>query len=223
MKPMSLREIMGTREDLMEHITGRQSEVEDDDGNEDDDEEDEEHMPELDKNTGELVEKPTLARLTDEGRLIRQVMLVEDTDQEAVQEALRQVEGDRLTKVENIGHLILGWENGSLPGLKAEIDRLNKKKKTLENRVMWLKDYVRFNMVEAKEDELVFPLVTVKIAKNPASVEIIDEKIIEDAFTRIVPEVIEVDKKAILDHWRKTEEIPNGVDIITDNTRLVVK
>jgi len=179
-------------------------------------------MPELDKVSGELVEKPTLARLTEEGRMIRQLMLSEGLDKETLQEALRQTEGKWLTKVENIGHLILGWENDSVPAEKAEIDRLSNAKRILENRISWLKEYTLGCMVDNNEPELVFPLVSIKIASNPPSVVVLDEQKIPAEFIRI-KEIHEVNKTDIMAGYKETGIIPNGVMIETTRKKLVIK
>ena len=149
-------------------------------------------------------------------------MTAEDMDQETLQQALMHTQGAWLTKAENIGHLLLGWERDSIPALEAEIDRLSNAKRIMENRVAWLKEYTLGCMVDNKESELIFPLVSIKIAKNPASVVVLDEQKIPAQFIRI-KEVHEVNKSEIIADYKETGKIPDGVMIETTRKRLVVK
>ena len=177
---------------------------------------------ELDRQTGELIERPTLARLTEAGRAIRELMLQEELDQPLLQEALTHVEGPWLTKVENIGMLLLDWEKSSIPALKAEIDRLTNARRVLENRIAWLKQYTLDNMISAGETELQFPLVKVSIAKNPPSVVLVDEGKIPVQYLR-TKEIIEVDKQKIMAQYKENGAVIPGCAIETDKKRLVVK
>ena len=177
---------------------------------------------ELNKQTGEIIERPTLSRLTAEGQAIRELLLREEIGQTMLAEALTHVEGAWLTKVENIGTLILDWEKGTIPAVEAEIDRLSLIRSHLKSRMAWLKEYTLRNMLESGETDLQFALVSVKVAKNPPSVQVIDEPKVPTVYLRI-KEVIEIDKAKILAQWKANGVIAEGCAIQTENKRLVVK
>ena len=176
--------------------------------------------------TGEIETRPTLARLTDEGFAIQKLLLDPDIeDKETLEQALSQVEGAWLTKVENIGNIILDWE-GKAEIVKKENQRLQNLVRSLESRIKWLKAYTLDNMIALGEEDLQFPLLSVKTAKNPSSIEITDENVIPSKYLKLIPEHYEPNKDAMLEDFRvgkvTTDSIP-GVRIMTEKRRLVVK
>jgi len=147
--------------------------------------------------------------------------LVSESDEpEAFETALSQIEGEIEVKAENIGLLIKSLE-AEAKGIDAEIKRLSDRKRVRENHATRLKDYLQQNIPVERRFE--FPLVTIAYAKNPPSVVILDESVIESQFIRIIPEQHEVNKVAVKDYWKETGVVPAGVHIETDNVRLVVK
>ena len=177
-------------------------------------------------NTGEIETRPTLARLTDEGFAIQKLLLdPEIEDKEALETALGQVEGAWLTKVENIGNIILNWE-GNIDIIKKEEDRVQKLRRALESRIQWLKAYTMDNMIASGDTELQFPLVKVAVASNPPSTEILEESAIPDKYLRLIPSKYEPNRQGMLEDFKtgkvKEDGIP-GVRIVTDKKRLVVK
>lgn len=170
------------------------------------------------------IKSVTLGRLTADGLAIQQ-MLEESEDRDTLQKALDSITAQFITKVENIGYLVKDWEY-SIEALKAEEERLSSKRKSLEQRLSWLKDYTRDCIVERNDPEFKdgyhFPFIDVKVASNPPSVEVVDESAIPATYVKIITET-KVDKKAIIDYWKKSNEVPAGVRIITDRKRLVVK
>ena len=60
------------------------------------------------------------------------------------------------------------------------------------------------------------------IANNPISVEIVNEDAVPDEYKQVIT-TTKVDKKAITDNFKATGEIPDGVNIITQNTSLRIK
>ncbi len=171
--------------------------------------------------TGEIVSKDTLDRLTQTAKAIEALMAQEDTPPEELQKALGQIEAKWLDKVESIGHLVKDWEYRA-DILKAEIERLQAMKKTLESRSQWLKDYCLWNMVAQNEERLQFPMFTVSVRKNPPSVLVLDEKEIPSSYTRVITE-IQINKLAIMDHYKKTGGTVKGCQIVTDRKRLEIK
>ena len=124
-------------------------------------------------------------------------------------------------KVENL----IGYTRNielTIEAMKNEEKRISEQRKTLENRLTKFKEYVKECMEQGGFTKLETPLGTLSIAKNPPSVEIINEDEIPSEYkTEIV--TVKVDKTAIKNNFTKTGEIPAGVNINTQNTSLRIK
>lgn len=168
-----------------------------------------------------MKDSTSLARLTEEGLRIQAIMELEALDPETLQKELDSIDAKWLTKVENIGHLIKDSESVDRD-LEEEINRLKSRRETLKTRVEWLKGYTLQNMLSKAEPKLQFSLVTVAVATNPPSVEIVDEKAIPSCYQKVVME-IHIDKRGIIEHFKKSGEIVSGCKVITDRKRLVIR
>jgi len=178
----------------------------------------------IDQTTGEITSRDSLGRLTQLSKEI-EVLIVQSEDRdnaapEALTKALDQVEGQWMTKVESIGHLVKDYEH-SIRDWEEERIRLDNMGKALKLRIEWLKSYLMYNMQVKGEDKLQFALVTVVIRNNPPSVGITDEKEIPSSYTRIVQE-IKINKAEILKELKAGKQVP-GTTLITDVKRLEIK
>jgi len=120
---------------------------------------------------------------------------------------------------------IIGYSKNlelTIEAMKNEEKRISEQRKTLENRVLKYKNYVKECMEQNGITKIETTLGTLSIAKNPISVEVINEDEIPSEYKQ---EVIttKVDKKAIADNFRDTGEIIPGVNINTQNTSLRIK
>ena len=103
--------------------------------------------------------------------------------------------------------------------VKALVDR----KKSLEKKKEAIIEYVFNNMKmnninEIKDRDSLF---VAKIAKNPPSVNILDDAIVPEEF-KIMEVNVKIDKKAIIQHCKSTGEIIAGVEIVSKE-RLQIK
>ena len=103
--------------------------------------------------------------------------------------------------------------------VKALVDR----KKSLEKKKEAIIEYVFNNMKmndinEIKDKNSLF---IAKIAKNPPSVNILDDAIVPEEF-KSVETIEKIDKKAILQHCKNTGEVVAGVEIVSKE-RLQIK
>lgn len=110
----------------------------------------------------------------------------------------------------------------TIEAMKMEEKRISEQRKPLENQVSRFKEYVKECMEKNNITKIETGLGSLTIAKNPISVEIINELIVPNEFKE---EVIttKVDKTAIKNHFKETGEIPEGTNIITTNTSLRIK
>ena len=126
--------------------------------------------------------------------------------------ALDTLEGAFDAKVENIGKAILGIQ-AEAGAFAAESKRLAERKRSLDKRADWLKDYLKTALEQAGQETVKGQLLTVALRKSPLSVPEVDMAVLPGAYVRIIPEQREADKKAILDHYRTTGETVPGATV----------
>jgi len=123
-------------------------------------------------------------------------------------------------KVHGVGKWIRNLE-GNESSIQAEIDRLERRKKSISNLETRLKDYVKLCMVKADKKKLEFPLFTAAVQANPPSVEITDETKIPAKYIKI-KQVTEIDKKQILSDLKAGGDV-SGATLVKDKTHLRIR
>lgn len=113
-------------------------------------------------------------------------------------------------------------EETLIDGIDVQIKRLQDLKKSKQNNLDRFKKYVKENMEKLKLQKVETELGILSIAKSPMSVEIIDEDKIPSEYKNII-QTVKVDKTKIKDYFKKTGEIVEGVNILTENTNLRIK
>lgn len=126
-----------------------------------------------------------------------------DVPKDMIENALEEVGGDITEKVENTVKVIKTLEN-EVEAHKKEMDRLTGNKRTLENRISYLKDNLEGNLRLVGVKEVKTGLFTVSIKKNPQSVKIIDLKAIPKDYIKTTETVDKVKLK---------EDLKNGFEI----------
>lgn len=109
-----------------------------------------------------------------------------------------------------------------IDAIKNEEKRLSDLRKNIENSTSRFKEYVKNNMERLNIESVETSLGKISLAKNPISVEIINEAEIPNEFKKIVTET-KTDKAAIKKHFSDTGEIIPGVKIITDKKSIRIK
>ena len=167
--------------------------------------------------------KMSLYELSEAGFAIRNLIQdAETTDRETFEAGLRNIDAQRMTKLQNIRHILLETKY-LIEAADTEAKRVKAIKDTLSNRFEWLKLYALNDMIVNNEDELTFNgIEQLKVANNPPSVEVVNESDIPANFIRIVTET-SINKAGILEHYKTTgREVP-GIHIVTDKKSLRVK
>lgn len=163
-----------------------------------------------------------LYELTDEIKKIADNIESAETCPDEIYAELVNISGAFTDKAENIAKFVLNLQS-DIEALEKEESRINHKRKTLESKCNWIKDYLKHNIETLGLSRIKGNILSISIQKNPYSVKIINEDIVPAArFTRIVPERREVDKVFILKNFNETGEIPDGIKI-EQTTRLVIK
>lgn len=147
--------------------------------------------------------------ITDKYKFIQQ--LIEDgAPEEAFIEALNAIDGELAEKLENYAAVIKNIES-DINGIKAEIDRLNERKKVMESSVKRMKENMQTAMIETGQTKVKGEKFSFNVQKNPPSLLVHDDTFIPEDFIK-VEEIKTIDKKAILAELKNGAEI-QGVEI----------
>lgn len=109
-----------------------------------------------------------------------------------------------------------------IEAMKNEEERLRANRKANEKKLESFKEYVKNCMMDMNLQKIETPLGEMKIAKNPMSVEILDEEKIPQEFKKEKVET-SIDKKALLEHFKTTGEIIDGAKFHDDFYSLRIK
>ena len=148
---------------------------------------------------------------------IRDLTLFEDN--ESTQKALQELTEDFNTKALNIAKLTKEL-NADIDAIDNETKRLYDRKKSLQGKIEWFKNYLLENMTTSKIEQIKDSIITISIRNNPPSVDLVNTAVIDDRYAIIKREF---DKKAMLDDFKRTGELPLGVNIITDKKRVDIR
>lgn len=152
-------------------------------------------------------------------------MQIADNKEELTEDEL-QIISNQLNQAlqEKSTNIIAYYENLNIlqEGISNEIKRLQEYKKQVETRIENYKSYIKENMKILNIDKIETPLGKISIAKSPISCEILDEEKIPSKYKSIV-QTTKIDKKAIIDDFKATGEIIDGVKMNTTNTNLRIK
>jgi hypothetical protein len=102
---------------------------------------------------------------------------------EALEQALNSLQIEFQDKALGVVHFVLN-ETADIDAIGIEIGRLVKMKQSKENRIEWLKAYLKTQMEIVGKDKIQTPLRKIAIQNNPKSVKINDENIIPDAYKK---------------------------------------
>ena len=97
-------------------------------------------------------------------------------------------------------------------GLGKEIERLQKRKRSAENRIDQLREHMRFAMGVAGATEIRTALGKWTVRKNAPRVEVLNESEVAPEFFE--PQPPKLMKSWLQQHWKDTGEIPDGCDVV---------
>lgn len=139
-----------------------------------------------------------------------------DIDDQTIADTIESLDGDIDDKILNVARFIVSIEHQA-DGIAEIQKRQQQRKKSLENKADWLRNYIQVNLNKTAKTKVTSPDIAVSLAKLPASVKVIDEAQIPADFWR---EKIErsVDKTAI----KQAGGCP-GAEIVSDGFRVAIK
>lgn len=162
-----------------------------------------------------------LYELTDTYRELMLLVSSGETTEEEIATKLKGIIDNFQMKVEQIGYIVID-SNADIDAIKAEEMRLAQRRKSLENRVEWLKKYLMGEMIACQQLKVKARYVTVAVRDSPMSVEVVKMEDIPSSYCRTIPARLEPDKKAIIDHFKQSGEIVAGTNIVTDKKYLSI-
>ena len=140
-----------------------------------------------------------------------------DLDPEVMKDTLDSINDAIESKAENIAKLVRNLES-DVSAYKEEEDRLKTKREATENKVKWLKTYLEDNMKLTGKTKFKSGMFNFSIQKNPASVNITDEKIIPGEF--LIPQPPKVDKTSLKEILKRGIEVPGAELKQTEGLRI---
>jgi len=167
----------------------------------------------------------TLYEITRDLVLLKDIDVLEPTNGEPEENRLEQLRQalDNLNmkfvdKVTNIVKFVKNLE-AQRDAVASEAKRLGDRKKAIDNRIDWLKNYVKTAMQATQSEKIKYALFTIYVGQSQPSVEVLNIDEVEEQFIRIKKEV---DKTKILEQVKSTGVIPAGVNIV-QGTHLVIR
>jgi len=133
-------------------------------------------------------------------------MVDEESPDADILNALTVIEGAIEVKAGNIAHIIKTLESEAI-FIKEEEKRLSLRRKSRENTVANMKQYLQDAMEQMGLDKINCATRTISIQVNPPAVQIIDEDTIPGKFLTLVPAHYEVNKKLISEALKAGEEV----------------
>lgn len=95
--------------------------------------------------------------------------------------------------------------DSDIDGFKAEEKRLSERRKTLETQKESIKEYLYIEMQKIGQKKADLGLFKLNIQNNPASVKVLDEKLIDKKY--LIEQEPKIDKKAILNDLKNNVEV----------------
>jgi len=167
----------------------------------------------------------TLYEITRDLILLKDLDVLEPTNGEPEENRLEQLRQalDNLNmkfidKVTNIVKFVKNLE-AQRDAVACEAKRLSDRKKAIDNRIDWLKNYVKTAMQATQSEKIKYALFTIYVGQSQPSVEVLNIDEVEEQFIRIKKEV---DKTKILEQVKSTGVIPAGVNIV-QGAHLVIR
>jgi sugar-specific transcriptional regulator TrmB len=148
----------------------------------------------------------TLYEITSDYMQLMQMMEDPELDPQTLADTMEGIEGELEDKADNYARVMKNME-ADLNGIKAEIERLSTRKKTIENNIKRMKEALQFSMETTGKTKFKTELFSFGIRKNAPAV-VMDEPYIEN-----VPERFLKYSDPTINRSAIKEAIQNGEDL----------
>jgi len=136
----------------------------------------------------------TLYELTDEFRQLTETWDDTITNDEFMIH-MDNLNAEFESKIKNCAFYVKNM-TGDISAIDVELKRLQTRKKTINNRIDGMKDYMQRNMIELQKPKIDFEIISVRLQNNPPRVNILNDELIPDEF-KTEKTIVSLDKKAI--------------------------
>lgn len=140
-----------------------------------------------------------------------------DLDPEVMKDTLDSIGGTFENKAENMAKLIRNLESDRL-AYKEEEDRLKTKRQAVENKLEWLKTYLKDCMKLTGKTKFKSGVFKFSIQKNPVSVNITNKKIIPEDY--LIPQPPKVNNTTLKKTLKDGIEVPGAELKQTEGLRI---
>lgn len=134
-----------------------------------------------------------------------------ETDEERAEilEQLAQVDDDIDGKGENYAKIIRNLK-ADIDGYDTEIERLTRHRRAGKNMIERLMTILQDTMEQTGKKELKTSIGKFRLQDNPVSCEVVDWQKVPVEYR--TPQPDKVDRKALIDHFKQTGELVDGVE-----------
>lgn len=139
---------------------------------------------------------------------------------EAVADTMEGITADFEQKGQAVVVIFKGME-ADIEAIDSELKRLSEKKKAIQNRVEWLRNYLRDNMAATGITKISCPLFNITLSEAAKQVEVFDESALPDDYVT-VKTVLSPDKRKLLADLKEGVDIP-GAMLVEGTRRLTIK
>lgn len=163
----------------------------------------------------------TIYQITSDYLQLMQLMEDPEMDSQTLSDTMEGIEGELEVKAESYAKVMKNLE-ADVVGIKAEIDRLSERKKTIENNIKKMKETLQFAMETTGKTKFKTELFSFGIRKNAPAV-VMDEPYIENVPERFLKySDPTINKSAIKEAIQKGEDL-EGLAHLEQSTSLSIR
>lgn len=161
-----------------------------------------------------------LYELTAEYREFQQLVESEEFDEKTIADTLESIQGEIKDKGRNVAAFLQNLE-ADVEALKAAESRIAARRRTIENRAEWLKEYLRSNMERCGISKIECPEFVVTLGKPRDVCEIVNEDELPELYVK-TKVTKSPDKTLILNAMKDGYNVP-GARIGKSKPSLTIK
>lgn len=150
---------------------------------------------------------------------VYEMVLDEEVDLDALENALQAIEAELEVKVEG-GIKLIRSLTAFADAVRAEKAFHEKRLKVIENRLKRIKEYYKQNLELVGKTKVTTAVGTMAVQTNPASLSIVNESLIPAEYLIVVPEHYEIDRDKVKQSLKDGREVPGAVLMKGTHLRL---
>ena len=163
-------------------------------------------------------------RLYEIAEQYKSIQEMADSDDEnmmvAIADTMEGIEAEFQEKAQAIVATAFNVES-DIDAIDAQIKRLQEKKKTIQSKSEWLRDYLKRNMETTGINKITCPLFSITLSAPGKQVEVTDQALLPDDYVK-VKTVVSPDKVAIAKALKDGADIP-GALLVDGARRLTIR